>query len=94
MGALSRFGCLATSSGQTLRSVTVGGLSLDQGISRIFADECLRTLLLLETFYLLRTCQQARLLRIRRVKAHAMGAHRMPRGDIDRLTSLQLPANR
>ena len=81
-----------THTDQTLRRLAVRGLGADQGIACLIADEGLRFGALVEVFNFLRTRQQARLLAVLCVKAHAVGADGVATGYINHLPGLQAAA--
>ena len=84
------FGCLAPCRHQALGRIGIPGLGLDERVARLLADQRLRTQLLFEVLDLLRARQQAGLLGIGRVEAHAVRADAVAAFYIDGLARLQL----
>ncbi len=92
--AALRFGRFAARRDQALRRVGVGGFGAHQRGARFFGDQRLGAQLLLEVLDLLLARQQAGLLGILRIEAHAVRGDRMAALDVDRFARLQLVALR
>ena len=86
------FGRFAPRGHEALRRIAVGGVGSNQGGARLLGHQRLRPQLLLEILDFLLPRQQARLLRVLRVKAHAVRGDRMPARDEDRFAVAQLLA--
>ena len=92
MRALRAFLRLAPRAHQALRAIVVSRFCLELPIAAFFQNQGLRAQLLVDVFNLLRPSEQACLLRILRIKAHAVRAHAMPALDVNHLARLQLVA--
>ena len=85
MGAALRLGGFAARRHQALRSVGVGGLGAHQRRARFFGDQRLGAQLLFQVLDLLLARQQAGLLGVLRVEAHAVRGDGVAALDVDRL---------
>ncbi len=81
-------GGLAARHHQALGSVGEGGVGAHQGRARLLGDERLCLELLVEVLDFLRARQQAGLLVVGRVEAHAVRADGVAAGDVDGLAGL------
>jgi hypothetical protein len=90
MGTALAFGRFAAGLHQSLRRIRIGRFGSYQGRARLLANKRLGAQLLFKIFNFLRACQQTGLLRIRGVKAHAMGGHRVTLLDKQGVTRLKL----
>ena len=87
-------GAVAAGAGKPLRRVGVSRLGADQRAAGLIRHQRLRADLGFEVLDLLRARQQPGLLRIRRVEAHRVGAHRMAGRRQDQLAMGQPAAQR
>ena len=85
-------GSFAAGGAEALRGICVSGLGTHQSVARFLADHHLRPQLLVKVFNFLRTAQQAGLLGILRIKAHAVLRDAVAVFDKNNFTSVQLVA--
>jgi len=92
MALVLRFARFTASGGQALAGVQIAGFAASQCRPCLLADQHLRTQAFFQVVDLLRAGQQAGLLRIGRIKTHAVRGDGMAAHDVDRLARQQARA--